>query len=312
MRVKLNFPIPKGVADVIYSDEIGDTPANCNLKTRIIKVNPEYWKTFDDDRKFYVIYHEAGHINLQTHNELEADEYASDMYLKSGRSPKKSVYAISKVLPLTNYEQRKRLENQLERASEYDYEINNNPNALKILRHMNEHMENELDEFESNYFGADDDSDDDNFKGKWRAKREEKHERKENKKNSKIERKNAKSAAHTAKVDSKNKAREQRAEAKLLKSKNGDDSGSGSDIFAKAMEGVKTVGGAVSQIRGKSADGGESGEGEGKASEGGSGSGDDKIMGMKPTTFYMAVGGFVIVVGTILYLVFKPKKAKTA
>ena len=239
MLVKLNFAIPKGVAKVVFSDEIGETPANCNLRTRIIKVNPLYWKKLNNDQRFYVIAHEAGHINLQTHSEFEADQYASELYLESGRSPKQSVFAISKVLPLENYDQRKRLELQLERAAEYDYGINNNNNALKILKIMNENLDNELDEYEYSFLGDDDDDDDDdNFKGKGKARREAKRAAKATKKADKNTRKNTK-------ANSKAAARDKRSEAKLIKSQGGDDSGSGNDIFGKAMEGLKQVGDTV-------------------------------------------------------------------
>lgn len=293
MQNKLTIPIPKGVADVVFSDEIGETPANCNLKTRIIKLNPEYWKKLNDDQRFYVIAHEAGHINLQTRSEFEADQYASKLYLESGRSPKQSVFSISKVLPLKNYEQRKRLEYQLERASEYDYQINKNNNALKILKIMNENTENELDEFEHSYYGDDDDNEE-GFGGRFAKNRAQRHDRKELKKTSKIERKNTKVASKAA-------AREQKAEAKVLKAQSGDTSGSPEGIFAKGMEALRTVGDTVSQIKG----GAPSAEG---MPEGDGGKEDKKILGLKAATFYIVAGVTAAVVIVGLWLAFKPKK----
>lgn len=296
MQNKLTIPIPKGVADVVFSDEIGETPANCNLKTRIIKLNPEYWKKLNDDQRFYVIAHEAGHINLQTRSEFEADQYASKLYLESGRSPKQSVFSISKVLPLNNYEQRKRLEYQLERASEYDYQINKNNNALKILKIMNENTENELDEFESSYYGDDDDYEE-GFGGRFAKNRAQRHDRKELKKTSKIERKNTKVASKAA-------AREQKAEAKVLKAQSGEP-GAGANVFAKAMEGLKQVGETVGQIRGGQA----SPEG---MPEGDGGQEDKKILGLKATTFYIVAGVTAAFVIVGLWLAFKPKKKQAA
>lgn len=294
MQNKLTIPIPKGVADVVFSDEIGETPANCNLKTRIIKLNPEYWKKLNDDQRFYVIAHEAGHINLQTRSEFEADQYASKLYLESGRSPKQSVFSISKVLPLNNYEQRKRLEYQLERASEYDYEINKNTNALKILKIMNENTENELDEFENSYYGDDDDNEEE-FGGNRAKRRAEKRDEKKIRRADKNERKNVK-------ANSKATARDKRAEAKLLKSESGEDS---STVFEKAMQGMKTVGDTVGAIRG----GGQPSEGM-PASEGEAD--DKKILGLKATTFYIVAGVTAAVVIVGLWLAFKPKKKQAA
>ncbi|MDO9187128.1 MAG: hypothetical protein Q7W13_14030 [Bacteroidia bacterium] len=296
MQNKLTIPIPKGIADVVFSDEIGETPANCNLKTRIIKLNPEYWKKLNDDQRFYVIAHEAGHINLQTRSEFEADQYASKLYLESGRSPKESVFSISKVLPLNNYEQRKRLEYQLERASEYDYQINKNNNALKILKIMNENTENELDEFESSYYGDDDDYEE-GFGGRFAKNRAQRHDRKELKKTSKIERKNTKVASKAA-------AREQKAEAKVLKAQSGEP-GAGANVFAKAMEGLKQVGETVGQIRG--------GQASPEGMPGGDGGQEDKkILGLKATTFYIVAGVTAAVVIVGLWLAFKPKKKQAA
>lgn len=297
MQSNLTLPkTPKGVSGVVFSNEIGETPANCNLKTRIIKLNPDYWKILNDEQRFYVLEHEAGHINLQSHSEFDADQYASTQYLKSGRSPKQSVFAISKVLPLTNYEQRKRLEMQLERASEYDYSINKNNNALKILKIMNTNTENELDEFEESFYG-----DDDNFGGRHARNRAERHDRHEKKKSDKITRKNSRAEAHASKIASKNSSRETRSQAKLNKSEGGESEEP--STFDKIKDGLSTVGDTVQKIRGKSPEMG-SGETGSEPTE------DKKIMGMKATYFYVAVAATVIVVGTVLFIVFKPKKAK--
>lgn len=294
MQNKLTIPIPKGVADIVFSDEIGETPANCNLKTRIIKLNPEYWKELNDDQRFYVIAHEAGHINLQTRSEFEADQYASKLYLESGRSPKQSVFSISKVLPLNNYEQRKRLEYQLERASEYDYQINKNNNALKILKIMNMNTENELDEFEDSFYGDDDDNEE-GFGGRFAKNRAQRHDRRALKKTSKIERKNTK-------TNSKAEARNNKSQAKLLRAESGEP-GAGANVFAKAMEGLRTVGDTVGQIRegGAPAEGMPEGDGA-----------DKKILGLKATTFYIVAGITAAVVIVGLWLAFKPKKKQAA
>lgn len=294
MPSKLTIPkTPTGVKAVIFSDEIGDTPANANLRTRIIKLNPEYWKLLNDDQKAYIIEHEAGHINLQTHNEFEADDYASMRYFAAKRSPKQSVFAISKVLPLTNEEQRRRLNLQLQRAVKYDYTVNKNINALKYLNKMSEDTENELDHYEASFEG---DYDDDNFGGRFARNRAKRHDRRELRKNSKIERKNTR-------ANSKAIARETKSQAKLTKAQNGDTSGSAEDIFQKSMEGLQAVGDTVAKIKGTApASGGE---------EAGTDSG--KILGMKASVFYIVAGVVVIVVVAGLWLALKPKKAlKTA
>lgn len=284
MQNEISVPIPKGIRGIVFSTEIADTPANCNLRTGIVKINPDYWCFLNNDQRFYILAHEAGHIVLQTHDEHEADAYASKLYFEAKRSPKQSVYAMSKVLPFTTTEQSHRLSKQLIRAAIQDYKTTKNINALKILNKMNQDLNNELDEFEDSFLGDDEES----FFGKNRAA---KVERRENKKNSRIERKNEKSASKAA-------LRQGKAEAKVLKAQSGQP-GAGENIFQKVMQGVQTVGATVGAIKGGGAMGGEYSE---RPEE-------KKILGLKAGTFYIVAGVVVVVVSLGLYLVLKSKKS---
>lgn len=131
--VKVNFQIPAGIDRVLYDPTLNESPASCSISQRTVWVNPKSWRKLNDDQRFFILAHEAGHINLMTDNEFLADQYAHYEYVKSGRSPKQSVFALSEVLTGAHPEHTSRTQAQLKRAAQYDYEFNGNKKALKLI-----------------------------------------------------------------------------------------------------------------------------------------------------------------------------------
>ena len=127
----MNIVLPYGITKLIYDKSITGTPALCYRSTGVVKVNANIWHTIHPDHQYFILCHEAGHIVLNTTNEYEADRYAFEQYVRSGRSLKQSIYALSKILTFTTLQHHYRLEDQLQRALEYDYIVNNNLKANK-------------------------------------------------------------------------------------------------------------------------------------------------------------------------------------
>jgi len=68
----------------------------------------------------FILLHEAGHVDLQTTDELKADNYAFCRYADMGYPLSESVKALTRILPFDKPGHFKRVEAQLARAIIYD------------------------------------------------------------------------------------------------------------------------------------------------------------------------------------------------
>jgi hypothetical protein len=102
------------------------SPAFCNRSTGELYINTPYFERLNRNQQFYVLLHELGHIALQTEDENKADAYASEIYTKKGYPLSESVKALSKVLKFNKQGDYIRLQNQFNRAAEYDLIVNHN------------------------------------------------------------------------------------------------------------------------------------------------------------------------------------------
>ena len=71
---KLNF---KRVIMVPGQSEI----AKVNRRTGVLYLNPKVWEGLPTDQKEFVLFHEAGHLKLQTSSEFAANKYAIKNFL---------------------------------------------------------------------------------------------------------------------------------------------------------------------------------------------------------------------------------------
>lgn len=58
--------------------------ANVNLKTGTLYLSDKIWPLLPSQEKDYVIFHEEGHLKLQTTDEYAANSYAVGKFLKAG------------------------------------------------------------------------------------------------------------------------------------------------------------------------------------------------------------------------------------
>ncbi|MDR2362737.1 MAG: hypothetical protein LBD91_08440 [Prevotellaceae bacterium] len=113
------------------------SPAIADFYERTITLNEPVYSRFDDFTQRFILHHEQGHLALNTHDELAADNYAFEAL--AGREPfslRKSVDALEVSLPYTHPEHYERLRQQLRRALEWDA-AHGNAAAARELERMN-------------------------------------------------------------------------------------------------------------------------------------------------------------------------------
>ena len=106
---------------------IGDSPASVWRKKGVVMINPAYLKRLTAEEWKFILYHEAGHLALQSQDEFAVDKWAHEQYMATGASLKQSVFALTRVLDVAgNEEHEQRAEAQLERAQIFDQKNNMN------------------------------------------------------------------------------------------------------------------------------------------------------------------------------------------
>ncbi|MCO5232853.1 MAG: hypothetical protein LC105_05425 [Chitinophagales bacterium] len=98
----------------------GDNPATVNRRTGEMYVSAKIWKQMTPDQRLFMMLHEEGHVILQTTNEFEADRYAFEQYIRTGRSLKHLVSALTHFLDSTNPEHIQRAQSLLAMAIKHD------------------------------------------------------------------------------------------------------------------------------------------------------------------------------------------------
>ncbi|MCX6250726.1 MAG: hypothetical protein NTX61_08240 [Bacteroidetes bacterium] len=117
-----------GLTKIFIVDDLGSTPARVNRFSGELYLNGKTWNTLDPVHRLFVLLHEAGHVTLNTKNEIEADRFAFEAFAKLGYPLSESVKALSRVLHFDNPGHTDRLTAQIRRAFEYDKYINHNKN----------------------------------------------------------------------------------------------------------------------------------------------------------------------------------------
>ena len=117
---------------IIEVDDIGTTPARVNRITGDIFWNRKFDFLPEPVKKF-IIHHEIGHYELQTKDEIEADNYAFSKY--AGTEPyslKNSIDAMTDVFSFQKPIHYKRLYEQYKRILKWDWENTGNAKAKEV------------------------------------------------------------------------------------------------------------------------------------------------------------------------------------
>ncbi|MDL2309027.1 ImmA/IrrE family metallo-endopeptidase [Bacteroidales bacterium OttesenSCG-928-C03] len=110
-------------------------PAAADMDDKVIEINTSVWNDYDDFQQRFIIAHEAGHIKLNTGNELEADRYAlHKVYGTAYKSLRRSLETLYKI-GIVNEE---RYLSLYKEALKIDWERNGNLKAKKELEFINQ------------------------------------------------------------------------------------------------------------------------------------------------------------------------------
>lgn len=107
-----------------------NTPAIVDRKTGVCYVNLNTFEKLSFPEKMFVLLHEAGHVTLQTTNEIDADNWAFTQYANLGYPLSESIYSLSKILKFNKQNDYDRLKAQFERAFKYDLQVNKNEKLM--------------------------------------------------------------------------------------------------------------------------------------------------------------------------------------
>lgn len=116
-----------------------NTPARVHRPSGTIFINGAVWNNFNDDEKKIIIEHEIGHYQLQTADELEADNYALEKNAgKFDQSLRTSVNLLHRALDLSKEQNQIRFLANAKHAIEIDQKKFGNKNLDSVIQLINE------------------------------------------------------------------------------------------------------------------------------------------------------------------------------
>ena len=207
----------RGITDIIFVDRLpGTTPATVHKGTGELYIVKSRWARMTPDERLFMLCHEMGHVALQTSDEMAADKFAHDQYSKLGKSPRQSVYALSKALTEGNPAHIARVQAQLNRAIQYDRQ---NPKSKEMVSYTGNQggaLASKMRNYSSlvhNHRPLDIYSDE--FED-MSERRKRKQDRKDKKLDARLERKEIKAEAKATKTEAKASKIEAKGEKKIL------------------------------------------------------------------------------------------------
>ncbi len=114
---------------ITYVDNLGSTPAMVNHRTGELLINTPVFNKLNPDTQDFVMYHEEGHLVLNTKDEYLADQYALAKYISTGHPLSSSIMAMTRGFSFKNHDHVRRLKAHMKRVYSYDYNINKNMKA---------------------------------------------------------------------------------------------------------------------------------------------------------------------------------------
>ena len=120
-----------GIKYVRFINDPGEGLAKTRRSVGELVINLYYWNKLKSEHQFFVVAHECGHICRNTTDELIADKFASDLYLKTGLSLTESIKALSDHLNHGNPVHIARAWAQYQRALKHDWQQNGNSKTYR-------------------------------------------------------------------------------------------------------------------------------------------------------------------------------------
>ena len=149
----------KGITKIITVEDLGNTPAKVNRLTGEMYISKRHFSKMPPIYRKFVLFHEEGHVKLNTTSEEAADNYAVDELIKRGYPLSEILKSLTKVLTFNNKEHYGRAMVVFNKLREHDYKVNGNTKVLsqKIQNQMETPAINVYDQqfdYESNAIGA--------------------------------------------------------------------------------------------------------------------------------------------------------------
>lgn len=104
----------KTIKDIVFvrADIKGRTPAKCDHNTWVIYININEFYKYTHPQRTFILLHEIGHLKQHTHSEITADEWAYNQFINHGYTLAEADSVLAATLPGTNAEQLKRIKTQ--------------------------------------------------------------------------------------------------------------------------------------------------------------------------------------------------------
>ena len=126
--------------EIIYTEDIGNTPAAINRFSGVLYINPAFFPRLTPFQQKFILAHEEGHYYLNTPDEFKADAYAFNKLAGTEfQSLKQIVACLPSVLDVKNIGLKPRYVELYKLACKWDYINNNNLEALEHLKWLNEY-----------------------------------------------------------------------------------------------------------------------------------------------------------------------------
>lgn len=114
----------QGIRGIVYVDDLGDSPAEVNLYSKVCTISKKHWRKLPFESKLFILLHEDAHA-CGIYSESAADAHAFQRFASAGYSLKKAVHALTKVLTNKTWEHKLRQYEQLSRSYQWNCQHNN-------------------------------------------------------------------------------------------------------------------------------------------------------------------------------------------
>jgi Zn-dependent peptidase ImmA (M78 family) len=85
-----------------YLPDMGKSVATVDLKTGVVYLNANIFPRLPEDFQQFILLHEAGHLAHNNQDDLSADKWAYQQFVKSGYQPHRAADALLSVLDVKN------------------------------------------------------------------------------------------------------------------------------------------------------------------------------------------------------------------
>jgi hypothetical protein len=116
----------KHITKITHVPDLVTTPARVNRRTGEMFISIKHMVALPVEHRLFIMLHEMAHVELQSTDEAQVDDWAFKKYADMGYSLNASVKALTQILNDQKPEHAWRMYLQLERAKDYDRKVYGN------------------------------------------------------------------------------------------------------------------------------------------------------------------------------------------